>query len=536
MSKAITEKRDDSPQALRWQTPAEAAPSAFEDQAPVVSRWVGALALALIVLGGVVLLMSAWGRSSFVPPWLAVLFVTVGLGGLLFHAANDAELQIRRVYMLLGLLLLALGAGLALLPMAIKASAAASMFLPWGLICFVLGLVFTAAFVRNETEAKARDLAVHIIGGCGAVMALTGFLGGTIDTKFLVPHGVLLILLGFAFLWAFIAMKGTADDRGHWAALGVGAVGLVFFLIALGRSALLPLLAYAKLTAPAAPYTMPAGLLLMTGGAFYLALSAGYCSDRQLVVLTRRELGALFYSPLAYMVLLGYVILGLFIFANFVVSSLWEMDLFTGKEGPAHATEPIVRDYIIGWFPIICVLMLVPVLTMRLFSEEHRTGTLEMTFTAPVEETVVVLSKFLAVLIFFMAAWVPWGLYLVSLRGYGKTAFDYMPVIGFAVMLLFSGASFLSMGLFFSSLTRNQLAAAVMTFVVMLALVLVFFAKRFFSSTGAMNAVLTHISFVDTWFTVLKGKLVPRDLVLYLSATVFWLFLAVKVLESRKWR
>ena len=74
---------------------------------------------------------------------------------------------------------------------------------------------------------------------------------------------------------------------------------------------------------------------------------------------------------------------------------------------------------------MISVLMFVPVLTMRLFSEEHRTGTLEMMLTAPVEETVVVLSKFLAALILFLIVWLPWGLYLVSLRCVGGSAFDY---------------------------------------------------------------------------------------------------------------
>src|SRR5262245_23567973 len=112
MSKAITEKTDDSPAPpLRWQAAAERAPSAFEDQAPVTSRWVGACALALIVLGGVSLLTLTWGKGSFIPPWMAILFVAAGLGGLLFHAASDAELQIRRAYMGFGFLWLALGAG-----------------------------------------------------------------------------------------------------------------------------------------------------------------------------------------------------------------------------------------------------------------------------------------------------------------------------------------------------------------------------------------------------------------------------------------
>jgi ABC-2 type transport system permease protein len=288
------------------------------------------------------------------------------------------------------------------------------------------------------------------------------------------------------------------------------------------------------LTPGTPPYTMPAGLLIMGGGLLYFLLASAYVSDRQIVVLTRRELGSLFFSPLAYFVLLAYTVLGAYIFVNFVFGFLWPIGGPPGMPPPSRA-EPIVANYVISWFPVISVLMLVPVLTMRLFSEEHRTGTMEMTFTAPVGETVVVLSKFLAALILFLAVWVPWGLYLVGLRVYGGTAFDYRPVVGFSVALLFSGAAFVSMGLFFSSLTKNQLVAAVFTFVFMFAVFLIYFVKQFLPEDSALQPILSHASFVELWDNALRGKLAPRDLVLYLSATVFWLFLTVKVLGVRRW-
>src|SRR5256885_1271092 len=78
--------------------------------------------------------------------------------------------------------------------------------------------------------------------------------------------------------------------------------------------------------------------------------------------------------------------------------------------------DPIIHFYFIAWWPVITTIFIVPVLTMRLLSEEQRTGTLEVLFTAPVGETVVVVSKFLASWIFFLLAWVPWGLFLVALR------------------------------------------------------------------------------------------------------------------------
>jgi ABC-type transport system involved in multi-copper enzyme maturation permease subunit len=540
MSKAITEKREDAQQPMRWQTPMEVAPSALQDAAPLVSRWVGAFGLALVVLGGVSLVVYASGRTNIIGPVMGSFFTFIGLGGLLFHAANDAELQIRRAYMGFGFLWLGLGAILALLPYKLAGSETATtgaLFLPYGLFCLVLGLLFTMAFVRNETEVKMRDIGVYVVGGVGAALALAGFLGGTIETRFLNPYGVVLILLGFVFLWVFISMRDIVDDLGYWAALGVGAVGLVFLLIALGRSFLPPLLEKMHVLTPGAPqYLMPAGVLLMAGGLLYVALSAAFISDRQLVVLTRRELGTLFFSPLAYLVLLAYTVLGGLLFANFVITNLWDIGAPGELSGPIKQDEPIVAGYILSWFPIIAVLMLVPVVTMRMFSEEKRTGTLEMMFTAPVDEAVVVLSKFFAVLIYFMLVWAPWGLYLVGLRVWGGEAFDYRPLVGFAVVLLCTGASFLSMGVFFSSVTRNQLVAAVFTFVGMFVLLFFFFAQRFLPTSYAwVRTVMQHVSFVDLWFNVMQGRMASRDLLIYLSATVFWLFLTIKVLQVRKW-
>jgi ABC-2 type transport system permease protein len=540
MSKAITEKRDDSPPGLRWEATAELAPSTILDTAPVLSRWIGALGLALLVLGGVSLLVHLSGRSTIIDPTWGSLLAFVGLGGLLFHAANDAELQIRRAYMYFGFLWLAAGVALTLYPYkapGTETAAIGSLFLPYGASCLLIGLFFTLAFVRNETEARMHELAVYAVGGLGAALAVAGFIGGTMNVHFLVPFGVVLVPLGFAFLWAFISMRGIVDEWGYRAALAIGLAGLIVFLVALGRSVLPPLLEKMKLLTPGTPqYIMPSGLLLMAGGLLYVLLSAAYVSDRQVVVLTRRELGSLFFSPLAYFVILGYTLLGWQIFASFVLNSLWRMDPLGGAGAPRAALEPIVINYIISWFPVICVLILVPVLTMRLLSEEQRTGTLEMTLTAPVEETVVVVSKFLAALIFFMLVWVPWGLFLVSLKWWGVTEFDYRPLIGFLVALLFSGSAFVSMGVFFSSLTKNQLAAAVLTFVGMFLLTFIFFLKQDVPETDVKNIVLTHISYVDLWLNVLQGKLASRDLVIWLSAAIFWLFLSVKVLESRKWR
>src|SRR5262249_48054159 len=151
---------------------------------------------------------------------------------------------------------------------------------------------------------------------------------------------------------------------------------------------------------------------------------------------------------------------------------------------------------------------------------------------SPVNEPAVVVSKLLGALAFYLLIWLPWGLYLVALRVEGGQPFDYRPPIGFFVVLAVTGVNFLSMGLFFSSLTRNQIIAAVLTFAGMLALLLAFFLKDFFDPGSAAEVVFTHVGFIDLWIKSLQGNVAPRDLLLHLSFGVFWLFLTVKVLES----
>jgi ABC-type transport system involved in multi-copper enzyme maturation permease subunit len=185
---------------------------------------------------------------------------------------------------------------------------------------------------------------------------------------------------------------------------------------------------------------------------------------------------------------------------------------------------------------------MVPALTMRLLSEEKRTGTLEMLLTAPVNETPIVLGKFFAALVFFVVLWVPWALLLVALRIEGGQPFDYYPLFSFFVVLLCTGAHFVSMGLFFSAVTRNQIISAVFTFLGMFLLTMVLFAKRVVEGMTPPGTtenpwvnLLTHISYLDLWITSLDGKLIPKYLLFHLSATVLWLFATVKVLDIRRW-
>src|SRR5262249_29298398 len=150
-------------------------------------------------------------------------------------------------------------------------------------------------------------------------------------------------------------------------------------------------------------------------GIIHVLLSVALISEAPFVVLTRREVSSMFYSPMVYFVLVGFTLIAWLGFSDFIRRVVLVQNMARQMNGqPMY--ERIIEDYFINWQPVVAVVFMVPVLTMRLLSEERRTATLEVLLTAPVKESTVVLSKFAAALIFFLLAWLPWGLYLVAMR------------------------------------------------------------------------------------------------------------------------
>jgi len=160
--------------------------------------------------------------------------------------------------------------------------------------------------------------------------------------------------------------------------------------------------------------------------------------------------------------------------------------------------------------------------------------------TAPVNEPAVVFSKFFAGMIMFLAVWIPFFLLLGVLYVGGKP-FDLAPLLAFLFGLVITGTGFISMGLFFSSLTRNQVASGVLTFAVMLSLTMVYILQNYLQRTlkkddlGVWDKVLSQVSYLDYWAGAFEGKVHTAPLVFFASMTIFCLFTTVKVLEARKW-
>jgi ABC-2 type transport system permease protein len=254
----------------------------------------------------------------------------------------------------------------------------------------------------------------------------------------------------------------------------------------------------------------------------------------KMFILVRRELAAYFLSPIAYMVLLGITTVAAFAFW-WLVEEMGDPSLSFQQQ-----QEPVIQYMGLNILLLFCLMVVVPVSTMRLLSEERRSGTIESLLSAPVTEAEVVLGKFLGCLIFYMSAWVPWGLFLGVLYFVGDVEFDPWPVLSVYIGLLTLGCTFVAGGLLFSSLTRNQIIAAILSFAMMMGLLVLIIVQGQVQAWGPdYQDYVEPMRYLSFWWQMRDfglGKLDLRYVALHLTTAGFLLFVTVKVLESRKWR
>lgn len=238
-----------------------------------------------------------------------------------------------------------------------------------------------------------------------------------------------------------------------------------------------------------------------------------------------RELRAYFFSPLAYVVLTLIMLINGFVF-TLIVSFLND----PRSSGAAAPLQLFFGQTLFFW---LVLLFVAPVLTMRLLSEERRSGTIEVLMTAPVSEAQIVVGKYLAALIFYIFLWLPSLVYAGVVAHYSEL--DWGPVASGYLGVFGIGALFLSVGTWASTLSRNQLVAAIATFAMLMPLFVFGLLESLFNS----ETLKTAFGYLNLWQHMdefAKGIVDTRRLVYYLSASVFFLFLAARSLEVKKWR
>jgi ABC-2 type transport system permease protein len=246
---------------------------------------------------------------------------------------------------------------------------------------------------------------------------------------------------------------------------------------------------------------------------------------RGVLATTGRELRAYFFSPLGWVVATGFLF-----FQGLSLQVI--VDFLNNPQAPPMMTP---LDFFFGGtlFFWLALLFVAPVLTMRLLSEERRSGTLEMLLTAPITEGQVVLGKYLGALTFYAFLWVPTLLYAVLLSRHLEL--DWGPVAASYLGTLGVGALFLSVGLFTSALSRSQVVAAVFSF----AALFVFFLPAFLEllvNDPTLRAVVDYTNLYQHMDEFSKGIVDTRRLVYYASVSALFLFLSSRALVANKGR
>ena len=253
---------------------------------------------------------------------------------------------------------------------------------------------------------------------------------------------------------------------------------------------------------------------------------------RNVWTIARRELYSYFVSPVAWVLLTIFAFLsGLFsyiIAASFVRFSLEGQ--MSGQGGPMNLNEQVIAPL----FSNIAVvgLFLIPLISMRLFAEEKRQGTIELLVTSPVHDVEIVLGKWLAAVLMYASLLVVLLLDFSFLFIYGSP--DWKPVVTGLLGILLQGACLLALGTFISTTTRNQIVAGAVGF----ALALVLWILNWTTSFGNSDTVqvLNYLSIVSHMDSFSRGVIDTKDLIYYLSMIFLGLFLTTRSLESLRWR
>ena len=253
---------------------------------------------------------------------------------------------------------------------------------------------------------------------------------------------------------------------------------------------------------------------------------------RNIWIICRKELRSYFVSPIAYILFVMFALIFGWFFWNmlgaFVFYSMAAQ--MRGEMFPMNINEQIIRQ-LLGNMNVIG-LFFIPIITMRLFAEEKRNGTIELLVTSPIRDGEVILGKWLASVLLYAAMLLLTGLNFLFLFKYGNP--DWKPMAVAYLGMLLQAAGMLAIGTFISTLTKNQIVAGAVTFGVCLLIFVLGWAGGYETATWAQ--VLTYMSVTTHMESFAKGVLDSKDAIYYVSVIFVGLFLTARSLESLRWR
>jgi len=253
---------------------------------------------------------------------------------------------------------------------------------------------------------------------------------------------------------------------------------------------------------------------------------------RNILIICNKELRSYFTSPIAYLLLTMFALIFGFFFWNslgyFVLMGMESQ--MRGQMYPMNLNEMVIRPLLsnVG----VIGLFFIPMITMRLFAEEKRSGTIELLATSPIRDSEIILGKWLAALSLYACMLLVAAVNFAFLFKYGKP--DWKPlVIGYLGLLLQAGA-LLAIGTFISTLTKNQIVAGAATFGVCLLLWVLEWVSGY--ETAGWAQVLAYMSIITHFESFAKGVLDSKDAIFYVTVIFLGLFFTARSMESLRWR
>jgi ABC-2 type transport system permease protein len=252
---------------------------------------------------------------------------------------------------------------------------------------------------------------------------------------------------------------------------------------------------------------------------------------RNVWIIWRKELSSYFVSPVAYVLLtLWGLIFGYFFWANLGMFLKYSMESqMSGQMYPMNINEQIIRPLLQN--VAVIGLFFLPMITMRLFAEEKRTGTIELLATSPIRDLEIILGKWLAAMSLYCCFLLFTVVHFLFLFKYGNP--DWKPILIAYLGLLLEAGAMLAIGTFISSLTKNQIIAGAATFAVLILLWVLSWSD--FNNTGWAH-VLSYMSLTTHSESFMRGVAELKDGIYYATLIFLGLFFTARSMESLRWR
>ena len=252
---------------------------------------------------------------------------------------------------------------------------------------------------------------------------------------------------------------------------------------------------------------------------------------RNILAIAGKELRSYFASPIAYVIIGLFALLFSRFFYAYLMVFVQRSSGMMGMGGGANNINQEMIRYVLMNSAVI-ILFVMPMITMRTYSEEKRSGTIELLLTSPLTDLEIIVGKFLGAMGLYCAMLAVTVAYMGILFFYGNP--EWRPVVAGYLGLVLLGGCFISVGLFISSLTKNQIVAGMVTFAVFLLLWIITWIGSFSGPT--IDQLTQYLSITDHLDDFGKGVLDTTHLIYYLSFITFGLFLTSKSVESERWR